>query len=212
MQNSTVGPFRFKKHIIKSSALNAPVWANHAHLCNVVIFIRPRQKRICESQSRNALKQRDEGRQRVRKASGHRMTVVCDTCPLPADPGQMRRVWEAERGRRQDWASPAVVLIYHTSGSTWCYTSPAPGPWFFHYNVAVTKTLFSLTASDYMGLTAVKAGQLLLPAVGDFTDDVKRFFEVDSVRNYLQRQSDISIPRCLIDNQGQKENKHEGIK
>lgn len=38
-----------------------------------------------------------------------------------------------------------------------------------------------------------------LPAVGDFTDNVKRFFEVDRVRNYLQRQSDISIPWSLED-------------
>lgn len=51
---------------------------------------------------------------------------------------------------------------------------------------------------------------LFLPAVGDFTDNVKRFFKVDSVRNHLKRQSDVSIPWGLKDTRGQNENQQKG--
>lgn len=43
------------------------------------------------------------------------------------------------------------------------------------------------------------AGLLFLPAVSDFTNNFKRLFEVDGIRNHLQGQSDISIARCLED-------------
>lgn len=47
-----------------------------------------------------------------------------------------------------------------------------------------------------------RAGLTVVPAVGDLTDDVKGFLEVDSVRNHLQRQSDVSVPWCLCDKEG----------
>lgn len=49
-----------KKRSIKSLALVARVRADHAHLRDVVVFVRPLQEGICESQSGNALKQRGE--------------------------------------------------------------------------------------------------------------------------------------------------------
>lgn len=46
-----------------SLALIAGVRADHAHLCDVVIFVRPLQKRIRQSQSGKALKQGREAHQ-----------------------------------------------------------------------------------------------------------------------------------------------------
>lgn len=51
-----------KKRSRKLLALIARKRADHTHLCNVVVFVRPLQKCICEPQTRNALQTLD-GRQ-----------------------------------------------------------------------------------------------------------------------------------------------------
>lgn len=43
----------------------------------------------------------------------------------------------------------------------------------------------------------VTAGLTVVPAVGDLTDDVEGFLQVDGVRNHLQRQPDVSVSRRL---------------
>lgn len=44
------------------------------------------------------------------------------------------------------------------------------------------------------------------PAVGDFTDDLERFLQVDGVGDHLQRQSDVPIARRLMEREGPKQN------
>lgn len=51
-----------------------------------------------------------------------------------------------------------------------------------------------LPLQPHHGVTAELAA---VPAVGDLTDDVKGFLQVDSVRNHLQRQPDVSVSRRL---------------
>lgn len=68
LENSTVGPFILK--ILKASALVACVRADHTHLCDVVVFVRPLQKRVGEPQSRDALKRTREEHVRRRRRRG----------------------------------------------------------------------------------------------------------------------------------------------
>lgn len=101
--------------------------------------------------------------------------------------------------------------MFHTSGRKRCCTSPAPGPWFSRCNNKVKECCFSGPStkvgapefhSEMTHHPGARAGLTVVPAVGDLTDDVKGFLEVDSVRHHLQRQSDVSVPWCLCEKEG----------
>lgn len=64
---------------------------------------------------------------------------------------------------------------------------------------ATTRSRNAVSLAPQHGVTA---GLTVVPAVGDLTDDVKGFLEVDGVRNHLQRQSDVSVSWCLCEKEG----------
>lgn len=139
-----------KKRSIKVLTLVGRERTDHTHLCNVVVFVRPLQKCVRESQSGDALEQRGRGKNRTLVRKNSTRWVFLQVWILPADPGRMRGVWGAERGRQRDSVSRAVAPIRHTSGSTGCYTSPAPGPWFVHYNTEDTNKLLVIQLFNHM--------------------------------------------------------------
>lgn len=68
-KNSPVGPLSSKRRVkvAASLVLVVLVWADHAHLCDVIVLVRPLQKRVYEPQSRNALEGRGGGRYHPKK-------------------------------------------------------------------------------------------------------------------------------------------------
>lgn len=89
--------------------------------------------------------------------------------------------------------------------SPWC-SAPVDGSSVAHLQHQVHGSLAATTRSrNAVSLEpqhGVTAGLTVVPAVGDLTDDVKGFLEVDGVRNHLQRQSDVSVSWCLCEKEG----------
>lgn len=117
---SPFGPLRSKMLIrsIKSLALIICVWADYTHLCNVIIFIRPLQKYVFESQPWNALKRRW-------RTLGHRKRKTSQAVSLVSYLKTLDGWEECERQREEGRGTEFPQL------SPW-YTTPVDRPGVAH--------------------------------------------------------------------------------
>lgn len=171
--------------------LVALVRADHAHLSDVVVLVRPLQKRVLESQSRHTLEERGGERYDLKKSHRPRSGS--------GNPGNRTcRPWTEEksvRGREREAAGLSLPS----------FRPDVPHQW--------VEAVLHISSSRSMVLSlqgqgegtllplrphhGVTAGPAVVPAVGDLTDDVEGFLQVDGVRNHLQRQPDVSVSRRL---------------